>query len=128
MSFLGIHILTDAQLKTLKDAGHEIATIALTDAQKAVAALKETDLGKTVAADIAAVAGSGTATQKFENVVAATMPEVLKLVASGGVTAALADVESITREFVQSVFNDTKSSTAGKIASALLAVLKIVTG
>lgn len=122
MSLFGIHILTDAQLKLLKDAGHQVETFALSEGQKAVAALKASDVGQAVAADVKSLTDSSlSGGEKFEKVLANTLPLVVKFVAGGGVTAALDEVESLGRELVQSVVDDVESSSAGRIAKAVLA-------
>jgi hypothetical protein len=121
MSFLGIHILSDAALAHLKAAGHDVTTFAATEADKAVIALKSTDIGATVAADIASVKDNAlTGSQKFEAVLANTLPLVLKYVTGGGLSAVVTDVEDIARSLVQSVFNDTASTKAGKVAADIL--------
>ena len=121
MSFLGIHILTDEQFDALKKAGHEVTTFAISEVDKAVAAAKTTDLGKSVAAAIQAVDNQTlSGTQKFEQALAAILPEVLHYLTGGGVSALIDDVEDFGRQLLQSVFNDVKSSTAGKIAGELL--------
>lgn len=122
MSVFGLHLLTDAQYEALKAAGHEVAGIVLSDTQHAVALIKaKTDVGKTIAADIAAVKNDSlSALEKFEEVVKTTIPEVERLLAPGGVAEAVADVESIARELVQSVFNDVASTHAGTVAASLI--------
>lgn len=108
-------------------AGQSIKAFALTEAQKAVAALKTTPIGAIVAADIAALQNARlTGAQKFELVVTNTMPKVVALVSTpGAIAIEVADVESVTRELVQSVFNDAASSKAGSIARLILALLGI---
>lgn len=127
MSTLGIHILTDKQFHALQELGHSVQPFVLSEAQKAVALLKQTDIGLTVMSDIQAVASKQlTGVQKFEQVVANTAPLVLKYVTGGGVSAVLADVSDIARELVQSLYNDFTSTKASSIAMDLLAVLKKV--
>ena len=123
MSLFGLHILNDKQVAALKNAGHQVEAYAVSEAAKSVLVLKTTDIGSVVAADIAAVESKTlTGPQKFEQVVVNTAPLVLKYLTGGGVSAAISDVESIARALVQSVFNDTKSTTAGKIGAEILKV------
>lgn len=118
MAFLGIHIMSSKQLEAIKA---EAAGFAVSEAGKAVAVLKQTSIGSIVAKDIAAMQDKNlSGAQKFAAVVATTAPLVLKYAASGGLVAVLADVEDIARSLVQSVYNDTKSTTAGKVAAAIL--------
>jgi hypothetical protein len=125
MSLLGIHILSDAAVAHLKAAGHDVVEFAASEADKAVIAIKNTDIGKTVAADIAAVKDHSISNmQKFENVVSNTLPLVLHYVTGGGLSAVVSDVESLTRSLVQAVFNDTASTTAGKVAAEILSIIK----
>ena len=121
MSLLGIHVLTDAQFAALKAAGHSVQTFAISEAEKAVIALKQTDIGAAVANDIQAIASKDlTGPQKFEAVLANTLPLVLKFATGGGFAAVEKDVEDIARSLVQAVFNDVKSTTAGSVAGAIL--------
>lgn len=108
-------------------AGQSVAAFALTEAQKAVAALKTTPIGAIVASDIAALKNARlTGAQKFELVVTNTMPKVVALVSTpGAVAIEIADVESVTRELVQSIFNDAASSKAATIAQLILTLLGI---
>lgn len=125
MSFFGIHILSDAAVAHLKAAGHDVTEFVASEADKAVIALKGTSIGATVAADIAAVTDHAlTGPQKFEKVLANTLPLVLQYVTGGGFAGVLKDVEDIARGLVQSVFNDTKSTNAGKVAADILKLFK----
>lgn len=131
MSLLGIHIkvLSDDQWKavkqTLQDAGHEIVELAGTEVDKAIAAAKATDIGAAVTADIHAMeATDKTGAEKFEAVLANTLPLVLKYVTGGGLSAVIGDVEDFGRQLVQSVFNDVKSTTAAKIAEDILSIFE----
>jgi len=118
MAFLGIHILSSKQLEAVKA---EAAGFAVSEAGKAVAVLKQTSIGSIVAKDIAAMQDKNlSGAQKFSTVVANTAPLVLKYATAGGLVAVLADVEDIARSLVQSVYNDTKSTTAGRVAAAVL--------
>lgn len=121
MSLFGFHILTDAQVQALKDAGHQVQAFAVSEADKAVAALKQTDIGTAVANDISAVSSQSlSGAQKFEAVLTNTLPLVLKFVTGGGLSAVEKDVEDIARSLVQSLYNDFKSTTASKIAGEVL--------
>lgn len=106
------------------DAGKSVEAFALTEAQKAVAALSQTTIGATVAADIAALTSSTlTGAQKFEQVVASTSPLIAQFLTTGGVATAVTEVEDLARALVQQVFNDTLSSKAGAVAQAVLKLL-----
>lgn len=122
MSFFPIHVLTDEQVKTLKAAGHQLEEFALSEGQKAVALLKKSDVGQTVAAEIHALADSTlSGPEKFEKVLAGALPLVAKFVAGGGVEVAIEEAEDLGRELVQSVYDDVKSSSVGRIAAAAIA-------
>jgi hypothetical protein len=104
--------------------GQSVQAFALTETQKAVVALTKTGLGAAVAADIATLSNSGlTGTQKFEQVVANTLPQIVTLLTSGGRAVTLAEVEDLGRALVQQVFNDTKSTKAGTVATLILGLL-----
>ena len=99
------------------------AVIELTDAQKAIAALKNTEVGA-VAADIKALTSSTmSGAEKFEAVVVNTLPLLVDALKAGGITKGLKEVEDIGRAFVQDVFNSTISKKAETIGSLLLKVL-----
>lgn len=106
-------------------AGQSVKAFAMTEVQKAVAAIKTTAIGATVAADIRSLTTSRLTTQeRFEQVVANTLPLVAQLAtAPGAAQVAIEDVNSVTRELVQSIFNDTKSTKAGSIAATILTLL-----
>ena len=119
----GIHILSSKQLAAIKA---DAASLALTEAGKAVEILKATDIGKAVAADIASISDRKlSGVQKFEAVVANTAPLIVKYVTSGGFAAAQGDVVDIARALVQQTFNDIKSSTAPNIARTILKIVGI---
>jgi len=100
------------------------AVIELTDAQKAIAALKNTEVGAAVAADIKALTSSTlSGPEKFEAVVVNTLPLLVDALKAGGITKGLKEVEDIGRAFVQDVFNSTVSKKAETIGSLLLKVL-----
>lgn len=104
-----------------------VATIIeLTDAQKAVAALKQTEIGAIVAKDIKALSSSTmTGAEKFETVVTTTLPLVVGLLAEGGLKKAETEVADIARELVQSIFNQVASKKAETVGSLILKVLGI---
>lgn len=100
-----------------------VMAFVLTESQKAVAALKQTPIGAAVASNIAAIESEAlSGQQKFEAVVANTLPLIVSYVAQGGVKAVVDDVEDIGRALVQQVYNDTRSTKAGQIAQAILAL------
>ena len=107
-------------------AAKSVEAFALTEAQKAVAALKQTTIGATVAADVKAISDKAlSGTEKFEAVVANTMPLIANFLTSGGRKTAIAEVEDVARALVQDVFNDTLSTKAASIASVILKLLGI---
>lgn len=117
MAFLGINF---GKLFGSK-AGQAVQTFALSEADKVVAALKTTHIGSAIAADIAAVSNKKlSGSQKFAAVLANTIPLVVTYATGGGIKAAADDVSDIARALVQSVFNDTKSTGAGKIVGDFL--------
>jgi hypothetical protein len=96
------------------------------ETSKVVAALVATDIGAAVKADILAVKDhSLSGSQKFEKVVANTVPLLLKYATGGGIAAVEADVISIARALVQVVYTDTASTGFGKIAGELLKLLGV---
>ena len=119
LKIFGLTILSSAELASIK-------SFALTEGEKAVAALKQTDIGKTVAADIATVASTTlTGPQKFEQVLTNTLPLIQALFTKQGQTVELADLEDVGRSLVQTVYNDVKSTTAGTWATSILKLLGI---
>ena len=121
MAFLGIHIISSAKLNELKQQAEQFA---MTEAGRAVIALQKTDIGAAVAADIKAVSSTTmTGGQKFEAVLANTLPLIVKYATGGGISAVVDDVEDIGRALVQMVFNDVKSTKAGSIGRQILKLL-----
>lgn len=107
-------------------AAKSVEAFALTETQKAVAALKQTAIGATVAADIKALTDHNlTGTQKFETVVATTAPLIVGLLGDGGVKKAVADVEDLARALVQEIYNDALSTKAGSVANSILKLLHL---
>lgn len=107
-------------------AAKSVIAFALTEEQKAVAALKQTAIGAAVAADIKALkSDTMSGQQKFEEVVKNTLPLIVSMIAEGGVQKTVKDVEDIGRALVQSVFNDVASTKAGSIATTILKLLGI---
>jgi siderophore synthetase component len=118
MSFLGIHVLTDAQFAALKAAGHEVESVALSAGQHAVAILKAAPVGQQIVSMIQTVNDKTmTGAQKFAAVLAQAIPLVTSAVADHGVTL-VATVEDTAREVIQSLFNDLFSG-AAKAASGI---------
>ncbi len=120
VSTILVAIETDA-LDVLKAAGKAFETFIITEGQKLVAEVKQTYVG-TVALNVVQALESQTMTgeQKLETVVSAVVPLITKLVASGGISGAIASVESFALEFAQSVYNDFKADVA-KIAAPVAA-------
>lgn len=119
LKIFGLTILSSSELAAIK-------SFALTEGEKAVAALKQTDIGKTVAADIATAASTDlTGVEKFEQVLTNTLPLIQTLLTSQGLKAELADLEDLGRSLVQTVYNDIKSTTVGTWATSILKLLGI---
>lgn len=107
-------------------AAKSVEALTLTEAQKAVAALKTTTIGAAVAADIKTIGSKDlSGEEKFAQVLANTTPAIAAFVSGGGVKAAAKDVEDIARALVQSIFNDVASTKAGSIATTILKLLGI---
>lgn len=117
-----ITVLTGAQMKALADAGHQVETVAISEVDKAVSATKGTVLGTAaVNAITAAEDPNKTGPQKFEDAFVAFLPALVHYLSSGNPVGALeADAIDFGRQFLQSAFNDFKSTTAGKVAAAVL--------
>jgi len=107
-------------------AGQSVQAFAMTEAQKAVAALSKTTIGATVAADIASLTNSSlSGAEKFAQVVGNTAPLLASFLTQGGVATAVADAEDVARQLVQSLYNDLQSTKAGSVAKSILALLGI---
>jgi hypothetical protein len=113
-----IGFLTRAQMDAAYAASEGFV---MTEVQKAVAMLKATSIGATVAADIAAIENKSlSGVEKMATVVSNTVPLIINYLARGGIKAVEVDVLSLAKELSQSVFNDFKSTSAGKIAADIL--------
>ena len=100
------------------------AILELTDAQKAVAALKQTSIGGAVAADIEALSSSTmSGAEKFEAVVKNTLPLIVGFLGDNGLKKGVDEVGDISRELVQSVFNTVASKKAETVGSLILKLL-----
>ena len=89
-----------------------------------MAALRKTQIGATVELDIMALADSSlTGAQKFEKVVASTLPLLATMVAGTSTDQSKADVADIACALVQTTYNDIMSTKAGSIASVILRLL-----
>lgn len=114
MRILGFEITKSSALAAAQ-------SLALSATDRAVVVLKQSNLGTVVANNIRIVAGRElSGREKFEQVVSQTVPLIVSYASSGGVRAAATDVEDLARALVQSVYNDAQSSTAGRVASAIL--------
>ena len=111
--------LEDDAVAVLKAAGKIVVPFVLTEGQKLVAEVKQTYVG-TVAMNVVSALENQQmdGSEKLATVVAAVVPLITKLVASGGVSGAIASVESFALEFAQSVYNDFKADAAAVIAKA----------
>ncbi len=104
-----------------------VTDFAMSEVQKAVAVLKATSIGTVVANDISALMNANmSGEQKFASVLASTTPLIVSFLSGKGVAQiALTQVEDIARELIQSMYNDTKSSTAGGLAAQVLALFGV---
>lgn len=126
MSLLGIHILSDAALKALKDAGHQVETVALNELDKAVVAAKSTSLGATVVATVKEVENStDTGPQKLAKSLSIIVPEVISYASKGGTSALVADAETFAKQLIESTLADLKQTGVVKIGEALLSVFGV---
>jgi hypothetical protein len=66
-----------------------------------------------------------TGEQKFEQVVTTTLPILANMLSASGRQTANGEVEDIGRALVQQVFNNTKFTKAGSIATLILGLLGI---
>lgn len=121
MKILGLRIIPNSRYGELKAAAATALALVPSETAKAVQALRQSEIGSAVASDIEAISSKDmSGTEKFEAVLANTLPLVVSFVAKGGFEPALKEVEDIGRALVQAVYVDFKSSTAGKIAKAVL--------
>ena len=98
----------------------------VSEADKAVAALKTTAIGKAVATDVKALSRSDlSGLEKFEQVVKNTAPLIVTLLTNDGRAAAIGDVTDVARALVQSTFNDIASKRAVSVGRTILSVLGI---
>lgn len=127
VKIFGLRIITKGQFNDLKAAAATALNIVPSETAKAVLALKQTEIGAAVASDIEAISSKDmTGTEKFEAVLANTLPLVVSFLSGKGLAVALDEIEDIGRALVQSIFNDFKSTTAGKIASIILKLFKLL--
>ena len=127
MKIFGLRIIPNSQFKDLKAAAETALNIVPSETAKAVLALKQTAIGAAVASDIQAISSKDlTGAEKFEAVLANTVPLVVSFLTGKGFAVALDEIEDIGRALVQSVFNDFKSTTAGKVASLILKLFKLI--
>ena len=127
IKILGLRILTKEKFNDLKVAADTALALVPSEVAKAVQALRQSEIGAVVASDIEAMSSKDmSGTEKFEAVLANTLPLVVSFVAKGGFEPALKEVEDIGRALVQAVFNDFKSSTAGTIARTVLKLFKLL--
>ncbi|HZU64958.1 MAG TPA: hypothetical protein VFF98_14830 [Novosphingobium sp.] len=119
IKIFGLTILTSTELASVK-------SFALSEATKAVAALKETPVGTAIANAISDIDNANlTGIQKFEKVLSDTLPQLQQLLTAQGLKAELADLEDLGRSLVQTIYNDFKSTTAGTWATSILKLLGI---
>lgn len=127
IKILGLRILTKERFNDLKAAADTALNIVPSETAKAVLALKQTEIGGMVASNIEAIGSEKmTGAEKFEAVLSNTLPLVASFLTGKGLEVAIDEIEDIGRALVQSVFNDFKSSTAGKIAGLILKLFKLL--
>ncbi len=103
-----------------------VKTFGASESLKIIAALKQTDIGTAVANDVSALMSSElTGAQKFEQVVASTVPLLLTYATGGGIAAVEADLTGIARSLVQAVYVDVADTGFGKVAGPLLKLLGV---
>lgn len=106
--------------------GTAIEGFLFSESDKALAVLKASDVGSVVAAEVADLKDQKlTGAQKALAAVLIAQPLVLKYANAAGPTLLLADVLGITQALVQSIYNDTVSTTAGKVSASILASANI---
>ena len=116
------HTLEADAVSLVAQVAHALETAAV--ATEAVA--EKTTIGALIVADIKSVASHDlTNQQKFEQVVANTLPVVLGIAATGGVSLAKSDVLSLVNALVQNVYTAEVSTTAGATAAKLAPLLGI---
>lgn len=127
MKIFGLRIIPNSQFKDLKAAAEIALNIVPSETAKAVLALKQTEIGAAVANNIEVISSKSlTGADKFEAVLANTLPLVAGFLTGKGLEVAIDEIEDIGRALVQSVFNDFKSTTAGRIASLILKLFKLI--
>lgn len=100
----------------------EIEDVAITAGQHAAALFAATPEGAALVSTLKAFTDpTMTTEQKFAAGVEAATPELLKIAADPALV--LADMESLAREVVQTVFDAELSTTAGKAATAIITAL-----
>ena len=124
MSFLGIHLLTDAAVQHLKAAGHQVEAFAVNEFDKAVTAAKSTEIGTAALSAVHAVMDKTmTGEEKMLHAIGAVAPVVVDYVAKGGLPAVVADAEQFARAVIESTLADVKHTKAVSIAQAILKLL-----
>lgn len=126
MKIFGLRIISNSRFNDLKAAADTALNIVPSETAKAVLALKQTEIGAAVANNIEAISSKSlTGADKFEAVLANTLPLVANFLTGKGMEVAIDEIEDIGRALVQSVFNDFKSTTAGRIATLILKLFKL---
>ena len=127
IKILGLRIISKGKYNDLKAAAETALNIVPSETAKAVLALKQTEIGGMIANDIEALSSKKlTGADKFEAVLENALPLVAGFLGGKGIDVAIDEIEDIGRALVQSVFNDFKSSTAGRIASLILKLFKLL--
>lgn len=105
MSKFFVGFLNTAQLAALHNAGHSVEAFVLSEPAKLVATLASSSIGATVKADITALMDKSlSGAEKFEQVLASTLPLVVKYATNPGTI--ITDAGGIARALVQTLYND----------------------
>lgn len=104
--------------------GATIENFVNSEIDQAISALKATDIGTAVANIVSLYTKSNlTGAQKLAAATTDVLPLVLKFAADPSLI--LTDVTDIATQLVQSTYNATISTTAGKVATAILAAAHV---
>lgn len=99
-------------LAALRQVGHVIESVVVSETQALVAQVKNGDLGTkamNIIAELASSADSGE--QKMARLIGLVVGDLAALHAAGGIAGLTITVEDFAREFGQSAYNDFKAAT-----------------
>ena len=114
--------------QAVEDVAEEAVEFAGGQIDKAVAMLKQTNVGTSVTGIIEAVANEDlSGREKFERVVASSIPILKDFLDNGKLDTTLGDIEDLARQLVQSSYNDW-NATGGlkRLAGPLIALIKSI--